>query len=77
MVLSEGGGLLAVGLVLGALGSVLASRVLDGLLFGVATRDPVTLAAVALIMAVVGLTATWVPAVRASSIQPVEALRSE
>jgi ABC-type lipoprotein release transport system permease subunit len=51
--------------------------VLDGLLFGVAPRDPVTLGAVALIMAAVGALATWVPAVRASSIQPVEALRSE
>jgi ABC-type antimicrobial peptide transport system permease subunit len=77
MIMSEGGALVGIGLVLGAVGSVLASRVLDGLLFGVAPRDPVTLGAVALIMAAVGALATWVPAVRASSIQPVEALRSE
>jgi predicted permease len=77
MIMSEGGALVGIGLVLGAVGSVLASRVLDGLLFGVAPRDPVTLGAVALIMAAVGALATWVPAVRASSIQPVVALRSE
>jgi predicted permease len=77
MILSEGGLLVAVGLVLGAVGSVLASRVLDGMLYGVAPRDPITLLAVSLVMVAVGLAATWIPAVRASSIHPVEALRSE
>ncbi|MGD8729237.1 MAG: ABC transporter permease, partial [Gemmatimonadota bacterium] len=77
MILSEGGVLLAIGLVLGAVGSVFASRVLDGLLFGVAPRDPVTFAVVALVIVGVGLAATLIPAVRASGIHPVEALRTE
>jgi ABC-type antimicrobial peptide transport system permease subunit len=77
MILSEGGVLIGIGLVLGALGSVVASRVVEGLLFGVRPNDPVTLGVVALLMAAVGVAATWVPAVRASSVQPVEALRSD
>jgi ABC-type antimicrobial peptide transport system permease subunit len=56
---------------------VLASRVLDGLLYGVAANDPLTLGLVALLMGAVGVMAAWVPAVRASSVQPVEALRAE
>jgi putative ABC transport system permease protein len=77
MILSEGGVLLGIGLALGAVGSVVASRVLDGLLYGVTPRDPVTFGAVALVIVAVGLTATLVPAVRASSVQPVEALRAD
>jgi len=77
MIMSEGGVLVVTGLVLGAIGSVLASRVLDGMLYGVQSRDPLTFALVAMVMVSVGIVATWVPAVRASSIQPVEALRSE
>jgi ABC-type antimicrobial peptide transport system permease subunit len=77
MILSEGGSLLVIGLLLGAVGSLFASRVLDGLLFGVAPRDPVTFVVVALVIVGVGLAATLIPAVRASSIHPVEALRTE
>ena len=77
MIVLEGATLLLIGLALGALGSVLASRVVEGLLYGVAANDPLTLGAVALLIGVVGLTAAWVPAVRASSVQPVEALRAE
>jgi ABC-type antimicrobial peptide transport system permease subunit len=77
MVVFEGVALLLVGLGLGAIGSVFASRVVEGLLFGVSRNDPTTLLAVALLMGLVGVTAAWVPAVRASNVQPVEALRSE
>lgn len=77
MIVLEGGTLLVIGLLLGALGSVLASRVVAGLLYGVAPNDPTTLLAVALLMGAVGVAAAWVPAMRASSVQPVEALRSD
>jgi putative ABC transport system permease protein len=77
MIVREGALLLAVGLALGAVGAVFASRVVEGMLFGVAPSDPATLLAVALVMALVGIMAAWVPAVRASNVQPVEALRSE
>jgi putative ABC transport system permease protein len=48
MVLREGGVLLVIGLVVGVIGSLLATRLIQGLLFGVAPNDPVTLASVAM-----------------------------
>ena len=77
MVLREGGVLLAIGLALGATGALLTSRLLRGLLFGVAPNDPVTLIGVILILAAVGLGACWVPAMRAARIDPAVALRAE
>jgi len=77
MIVLEGARLLAIGLVLGAVGALGASRVVEGLLFGVNTTDPVTFVVVAALMGAVGVLAAWVPAVRASSVQPVEALRAD
>ena len=75
MILSEGGRLVAIGLVLGVIGSLAMSRLIQGLLFGVEAHDPVTLTAVALLMAAIGIAACWVPAARASRIDPSEAIR--
>jgi putative ABC transport system permease protein len=77
MVLSEGGALLAIGLVAGITGALLTSRLLRGLLFGVAPHDPTTLGAVALIIASVGVAACWLPAARAARVDPAVALRAE
>ena len=77
MVLREGGTLLALGLVLGVLGALFATRLIRGLLFGVAPHDPMTLIGVALTMLVVGIAACWLPARRAASIDPGVALRAQ
>ena len=77
MVLGEGGVLLVAGLALGVVGSALATKLLEGSLYGVPPRDPTTFAAVSLIMAAVGIAACWVPALRAARIQPLEALRAQ
>jgi putative ABC transport system permease protein len=77
MILGEGGVLLAAGLLLGAAGALSATRLLGGLLFGVAPNDPVTLGAVAIILATIGLLACWVPAARAARVEPAVALRAE
>jgi predicted permease len=77
MVLSEGGALLVVGLAAGAAGALITSRLLRGLLFGVAPHDPLTLGAVALILAGVGVAACWLPAARAARVDPAVALRAE
>ena len=77
MVLGEGGVLLALGLVAGITGALLTSRLLQGLLFGVAPHDPVTLGAVALIIGSVGVAACLLPAMRAAKVDPAIALRSE
>ena len=77
MVLGEGGTLLAVGLVVGIVGAVLASRLMRRLLFGVAPHDPVTILAVALGLLTIGILACWLPAARAARVQPAVALKSE
>jgi putative ABC transport system permease protein len=76
MILGEGGVLLALGLVLGVAAAWFASGLIRGLLFGVAPHDPVTLAGVAGLMAAIGVLACWIPARRASRIDPAIAMRS-
>jgi putative ABC transport system permease protein len=75
MILSEGGRLVIIGLVLGVIGSLVLARSMTSLLFGVEPTDPVTLVTVALVMGAIGVASCWVPAVRASRIAPSEALR--
>jgi ABC-type antimicrobial peptide transport system permease subunit len=77
MVLGEGGVLLGMGLVLGLAGALLATRLIRGLLFGVAPNDPITLAGVVVMMAAVGLAACWLPALRAAKIDPAVAIRRQ
>jgi len=77
MILGEGGALLVAGLAAGAAGALATSQLLRGLLFGVAPRDPATLAVVALLIGGIGVLACWLPAARASRVDPAVALRSE
>jgi ABC-type antimicrobial peptide transport system permease subunit len=77
MVLMEGGVLLVVGLVLGVAGAAVATRLIQGLLFGVAPYDPFTLLGVTATMAAVGLGACWLPALRAARIDPAVAMRGQ
>jgi putative ABC transport system permease protein len=67
----------AVGVVLGLAGALAAGRGLRGLLFGVTPTDPATLVAVALIIAVAVLVASYFPARRAARVDPMIALRTE
>jgi predicted permease len=76
MILSEGGVLVAIGLVLGVAGAFFAARVIQGLLFGVAPHDPITFVGVAVIMAAIGIVACWIPALRASRIDPAISMRA-
>jgi predicted permease len=76
MILGEGGTLLVIGLTLGMAGAFFATGVLRGLLFGVAPHDPATFFVVALGMALIGLGACWLPALRAARIDPAITMRS-
>jgi predicted permease len=76
MILKEGGVLLVMGLVLGVAGAFFAARVIRGLLFGVAPYDPLTFGTVALLMAVIGVAACWIPARRAARVDPAITLRA-
>ncbi|HEY4216703.1 MAG TPA: ABC transporter permease [Gemmatimonadaceae bacterium] len=77
MVLGEGGVLLGLGLGVGVLGALATSQLLQGLLFGVAPHDPVTLAGVIALLAGVGVAACWLPAARAARVDPAVALRAD
>ena len=77
MVLSEGGVLLALGLVVGVGGAIVGTRLIQGLLFGVAPHDPITLVGVAATMMAVGIGACWLPALRAARIDPAVAIRAQ
>jgi putative ABC transport system permease protein len=77
LVLRQGMTLAAVGVLLGLGGALLASRALSALLFGVSRLDPLTYAGVSMLLLIVSACACLVPALRAASIDPVQALRSE
>ena len=66
-----------IGAVIGLGGAIATSRAMEGLLFGVSGTDPVTLVAVTAVFAIVAVVASYIPARRASSLDPVEALRVE
>ena len=76
-VLQRGLALAAAGLAAGILAALALSRLLSSLLFGVGAGDPVTYAVVSAILLVVSAAACWIPARRATRVDPVTALRSE
>jgi putative ABC transport system permease protein len=76
-VLAEGMILVAWGLLLGMVATVTIAGVLKSLLFGVGARDPLTLAVVLSLLLVTALAACAVPALRATRIDPMVALREE
>jgi len=69
--------LLALGSAAGLLLGVLAARVLAFIVYSATPRDPLVLAGVVAAMALLGLFATWIPAQRALSIDPIVLLREE
>ena len=77
LILGEGMKLALIGCGLGLLGSLALSRVLQALLFGVSPADPFTFIKSGILMSVVALTACWLPALRASRVDPMVALHHE
>ena len=77
MVLREAFGLLALGLLLGGLALLFTMRFVSAMLYGVSAYDPSTLAGVAGTLVIVTILAAMVPALRAATTDPIEALRAE
>jgi putative ABC transport system permease protein len=77
LILRQGLALAGLGIVIGLLGAMAASRALITLLFGVSPLDPVTYAGVVAVLAGVSIVACWIPAHRAAQVDPAITLRAE
>jgi predicted permease len=77
LVLRQGAAPVAIGIASGILLAAVASRLAAAFLRGVSPRDPLTYAAVVLVLGAIALAAAWIPARRASKLDPVGALRAE
>ena len=77
MILGEGAAMALVGLAVGGVAAVPLSRLLNGLLFGIEPADPPTIALAAVLLVAVAVGAAWVPARRATAVDPIAALRGD
>ena len=77
MILGQGMAVIGVGLVLGLMAAFALMRLLRSLLFGVGEKDPVTFVVITVLLFVVALLACYIPARRATKVDPLEALRAE
>ena len=77
MIMWEGSIMLISGVVIGLLLAIATAKILSGILYGVGALDPVAFTVAPAVLAVAALIATWLPARRATRVDPVQALRAE
>jgi putative ABC transport system permease protein len=77
LVLKQGLVLALVGVGIGLAGAIAVTRIIAGLLFEVSPNDPLTFVGIALLLTSVALFASYIPARRATLVQPMDALRHE
>jgi putative ABC transport system permease protein len=76
-VIGRGMALAIPGVIIGLLGSLVFTRVIRDLLFGVSPRDPLTFGVIPVLLVLVALLASYIPARRATLVDPTVSLRSE
>jgi predicted permease len=77
MIVRQGVSLAGIGIGLGLVAAIAATRLMVSLLFGVGATDPLTFVVIALLLALVALAACWIPARRATKVDPMIALRCD
>jgi putative ABC transport system permease protein len=77
LVLGRGVRLVLIGVVVGTAGAVASTRLVSSLLFGVSALDPIVFAMAATLLALVGVSASYLPARRATAVDPIIALRTQ
>jgi predicted permease len=77
LIMKEGVAVTLAAAAIGVVGSLAAAGLLRGMLYSVGPRDPIVFGAVVVVLTLVGLLATWIPAKRATAIDPTAALRAE
>ena len=77
MILRRGTSLTLFGTILGVLGALVLARLIESLLYQIPPRDPLTYIAVCFVLSTVALVASYVPALRATKVDPMVTLRYE
>jgi len=77
MIVNQGLKLVSIGMMLGLAAAFLLTRVLQSLLFGISATDPVTFFVISLVLLAVAILASYLPALRATKVDPIIALRAQ
>ena len=77
MIMREGSVMLITGVALGLLLAMATAKILSGILYGVGALDPIAFTVAPLVLTTAALIATWLPARRATQVDPMQALRTE
>ncbi len=77
MILRQAGWLTVLGVAMGLAAALALGRLVKSMLYGLQPADPLSLLASAVLLLTVAVVAGWIPAVRASKVEPMEALRHE
>jgi ABC-type antimicrobial peptide transport system permease subunit len=76
-VVSQGAKVVLIGVVIGVVVALATTRLMGALLFGIKAVDPIVFAAMSVMMIAIGMLASYMPARRASSVDPIVSLRSD